>query len=264
MSNHRTGTMARRGEHARDTGSTTGVATAVLALLSAGTLASLGLVTADEIRGGTARSLRTPYSDLLPPVDVVVPQAPTGRATGPRGGTPPPPAAPGPFEPVALTGGAAGGDGPSVSAAGPGVVVAGPPAIPVPPPQGPVFTSVQPVPAPSVLATKHGRALGHAHSRGQAKKLARAAQGTAAAAATPTSLTFLGTTPATRGHVGRPDTAPGRSPKVGHSRGPHRAPPAAATDPAVAVAVPAAAATPGAEADHGNGKGRHAYGHDGD
>ena len=34
----------------RDTGSTTGVATAVLALLSAGTLATLGMVTAGELR----------------------------------------------------------------------------------------------------------------------------------------------------------------------------------------------------------------------
>ncbi len=35
---------------ARDTGSTTGIATAVLALLSAGTLATLGMVTAGELR----------------------------------------------------------------------------------------------------------------------------------------------------------------------------------------------------------------------
>ena len=52
MTIHRSGTMSRRGAHARDTGSTTGIATAVLALLSAGTLASLGLVTADGLRGG--------------------------------------------------------------------------------------------------------------------------------------------------------------------------------------------------------------------
>ena len=54
MAIHRSGTMSRRGEHARDAGSTTGIATAVLALLSAGTLASLGLVTADELRGGSS------------------------------------------------------------------------------------------------------------------------------------------------------------------------------------------------------------------
>ena len=66
MTIHRTGTMSRRGAHARDTGSTTGIATAVLALLSAGTLASLGLVTADELRGGGSGNLSAPYNDLLP------------------------------------------------------------------------------------------------------------------------------------------------------------------------------------------------------
>src|SRR6187455_150054 len=72
MTIHRSGTMSRRGAHARDTGSTTGIATAVLALLSAGTLASLGLVTADELRGGSSGNLSAPYDDLLPPVAVVV------------------------------------------------------------------------------------------------------------------------------------------------------------------------------------------------
>ncbi len=44
--------MTRRtgGTAGRDAGSTTGVATAVLALLSAGTLAALGVVTAGDLR----------------------------------------------------------------------------------------------------------------------------------------------------------------------------------------------------------------------
>ena len=46
------GDMTRRtgGTAGRDAGSTTGVATAVLALLSAGTLAALGVVTAGDLR----------------------------------------------------------------------------------------------------------------------------------------------------------------------------------------------------------------------
>ena len=166
MSIHRTGTMARRGVHARDTGSTTGIATAVLALLSAGTLASLGLVTADELRGsGTPGSLRAPYNDLLPPVDVVVTPTPRAPGTGPRGGGGGSQPAVGPFEQAAVTGGVY-GSGPTLAAAGPGEVevptTVATPTQPLPAP--PVLTSLDPTPAPSVLATKHGKALGHAHA----------------------------------------------------------------------------------------------------
>ena len=267
MTTHRTGTMARRGAHARDTGSTTGVATAVLALLSAGTLASLGLVTADELRGGAHGNLRTPYSQLLPPVDVVVTPTPRVPGSGPGGGGSSQPVV-GPFEPAALTGGLA-GSGPTLAASGPGVAEAGPlvvaPTSAVSP--GPVFSSLDPAPAPSVLAVKHGRAVGHAHARGQARKATKTTgpdAGTVPAAATPTSLTFLGVTPAPSGgrpalaepahpkhaRAGHTGTGPGRA--AHHSRG-------AVTDPPRPAAAPAAAAAPGDPDGPGHG---HAYGHD--
>jgi hypothetical protein len=67
----RTGTRRARG--AVDAGSSTGVATAVLALLSAGALATLGLVTATEISGGFADGLgRGRGTAPVPPGKVVV------------------------------------------------------------------------------------------------------------------------------------------------------------------------------------------------
>jgi hypothetical protein len=268
MSIHRTGTMARRGAHARDTGSTTGIATAVLALLSAGTLASLGLVTADELRGGTTGSLRAPYNDLLPPVDVVVTPTPRAPGTGPRGGGGASQPVVGPFEQDALSGGLD-GSGPTLAAAGPGEVEAPPTVAPTEPlPAAPVLSSLDPTPAPLVLAAKHGKALGHAHAKGQekkAKKLARGdegAEGTVAAAATPTSLSFLGVSPTSSGgkHA-RPEH--GRPPHAGSGHG--RAAPGAVTDPAVPAAVPAPVtpAVPPTDDPSGPGNGHgHAYGHD--
>src|SRR5215218_3426633 len=78
----RTGTRRARG--AADTGSTTGVATAVLALLSAGALATLGLVTASEISGGFAGGLGLgPGTAPAPPGKVVVAgKEPGGAVTG--------------------------------------------------------------------------------------------------------------------------------------------------------------------------------------
>ena len=275
MSIHRTGTMARRGVHARDTGSTTGIATAVLALLSAGTLASLGLVTADELRGGTTGSLRAPYNDLLPPGDVVVTPTPRSPGTGPRGGgggSQPPVL--GPFEQAAVTGGVD-GSGPTLAAAGPGEVEAPPTVAPTEPlPAGPTLSSLDPTPAPLVLATKHGKhgkhgkALGHAHVKGQANKANKkdgGDDGAVAAAATPTSLTLLGVTPAAnsgrhaRSEHGRPADA-----GSGHGRGGHQSK-VAVTDPALPAAVPAPVtpAVPPTDDPSGPGKGHgHAYGHD--
>jgi hypothetical protein len=258
--------MARRGAHARDTGSTTGIATAVLALLSAGTLASLGLVTADELRGGTTGSLRAPYNDLLPPVDVVVTPTPRAPGTGPRGGGGSSQPVPGPFEQAAVTGGVD-GSGPTLAAAGPGEAEPPPTVAPTQPlPAAPVLSSVDPTPALLVLAAKHGKARGHAHAKGQAMKLAREAdadaEGTVAAAATPTSLTFLGVSPAaSRGKHARPEH--GRPPLAGSGKG--RAAPVAVTDPALPAAVPAlvAPAVPPTDDPSGPGNGHgHAYGHD--
>ena len=268
MTIHRTGTMSRRGEHARDTGSTTGIATAVLALLSAGTLASLGLVTADELRGGTTGSLRAPYNDLLPPVDVVVTPTPRAPGPGPRGGgggSQPPVL--GPFEQAAVTGGVD-GSGPTLAAAGPGEVEAPLTVAPIEPlPAGPALSSLDPTPAPLVLAAKHGKALGHAHAKGHATKPTKAKktgedEGTVAAAATPTSLTFLGVSPvASGGKHARPEH--GRPPHAGSGQG--RAAPVAVADPALPAAVPApvvpAVPTTDDPSGPGNGHG-HAYGHD--
>ena len=85
----RTGTRRARG--AADAGSTTGVATAVLALLSASALATLGLVTASEISGGFAGGLGLgPGAPPAPPGKVVVAggeQPGGGRGSGPGPGT---------------------------------------------------------------------------------------------------------------------------------------------------------------------------------
>ena len=274
MSIHRTGTMARRGVHARDTGSTTGIATAVLALLSAGTLASLGLVTADGLRGGTTGSLRAPYNDLLPPVDVVVTPTPRAPGTGPRGGgggSQPPVL--GPFEQAAVTGGVD-GSGPTLAAAGPGEVETPPTVAPTEPlPAAPTLSSLDPTPAPLVLAAKHGKALGHGHVRGQdpiatkAKKAKKTGEdeGTVAAAATPTSLIFLGESPGASGEKdARPEHGrPGHT-GSGHGRAAHQSS-GAVTDPALPAAVPAPVvpAVPTTDDPSGPGKGHgHAYGHD--
>jgi hypothetical protein len=283
--------MARRGAHARDTGSTTGIATAVLALLSAGTLASLGLVTADELRGGSTGSLRSPYSELLPPLDVVVTPTPTPTprvpGSGPSGSGGSGQPVVGPFEPAAVTGGVD-GSGPTLAASGPGVAEPGAPIVAVAPPlpPGPVFSSLDPAPAPapSVLAVKHGKAVGHAHAHGQAHKATKPAgpgTGTVMAAATPTSLTFLGVTPAASGsrlahgehahrehgraaHTGTKHTDSGHSGSghsgSGHGRAAHHSP-GAITDPALPAAAAAAAVAPADPNGPGNGHG-HAYGHD--
>jgi hypothetical protein len=261
--------MSRRGAHARDTGSTTGIATAVLALLSAGTLASLGLVTADELRGGTTGSLRAPYNDLLPPVDVVVTPTPRAPGTGPRGGGGSQPVL-GPFEQAAVTGGVD-GSGPTLAAAGPGEVESPPTVAPTEPlPAGPALSSLDPTPTPtpSVLATKHGKALGHAHAHGQAlkaKKKGGGEEGTVAAAATPTSLTFLGESPAPSGDKdARPEHGrPGHT-GSGHGRAAHQ-PKVAVTDPALPATDPAPVvpAVPPTEDPSGPGNRHgHAYGHD--
>ena len=270
MSIHRSGTMARRGAHARDAGSTTGIATAVLALLSAGTLASLGLVTADELRGGSTGSLRAPYNDLLPPGDVVV--TPTARApgTGPRGGGGSQPVL-GPFEPAAVTGGFD-GSGHTLAAAAPGEVEPPPTVAPTQPlpAAGPELSSLDPTPAPIVLATKHGKALGHGHghANGQAKKPARGDKGanvTVAAAATPTSLTFLGESPAASGDKhARPEHGRPGHPGSGHGRAAHKSR-GAVTGPALPAADPALVtpAVPPTDDPSGPGNGHgHAYGHD--
>ena len=83
----RTGTRRARG--AADAGSTTGVATAVLALLSAGALATLGLVTAGEISGGGfAGGLGLgPGAAPAPPGKVVVAgEQPARAGSGSRSG----------------------------------------------------------------------------------------------------------------------------------------------------------------------------------
>ncbi len=115
----RTGT--RRGRGAVDAGSTTGAATAVLALLSAGALATLGLVTASEISGGFAGGLGLGQGAApVPPGKVVV----AGKEPdGPRG-----------------SGGSGGGGrdaGPQAPAAGPTLV----------PPLPPDITNDLPTPA---------------------------------------------------------------------------------------------------------------------
>lgn len=266
MTIHRTGTMSRRGAHARDTGSTTGIATAVLALLSAGTLASLGLVTADELRGGTSSNLSAPHNDLLPPVAVVVtpqptPHAPGSGRQGGGGGSQP---VVGPFELAAVTGGVDGG-GPTLATSGPGAAEVTPPTVATPVPPAPVFTALDPTPAPSVLAVKHGKHAGHAHAPGQAHKAAkqpredRGDEGTVAADATPTSVVFLGLTPAVSGgkHA-RPEHGHPAHGRPAHPR------PAGAVDPALPATAPAPVSPAVALDDPsgpGNGHG-HAYGHD--
>jgi hypothetical protein len=265
MTIHRTGMMATRGAHARNTGSTTGVATAVLALLSAGTLASFGLVTADELRGGTSGSLRAPYNDLLPPVDVVVTPRPRGHDSDPSGGGGGSRPVLGPFEQAAVTGGVD-GSGPTLAAAVPGEIEALPTVAPTQPlPAAPVLSSLDPTSVPSVLATKHGRALGHAHARGQANKPAGEAEGTVAAAATPTSLMFLGSSPAaSSGRHARAEHGGSTHPGSAHGRAAHQAP-GEVTDPALPATAPAPvvpAVAPTADpSGPGNGHG-HAYGHD--
>lgn len=81
----RTGTRRRRA--AADAGNSTGVATAVLALLSASALATLGLVSAGEITGGLeGLGLGPDGAAVNPPGKVVVAgQKPTGPGGGPSG-----------------------------------------------------------------------------------------------------------------------------------------------------------------------------------
>jgi hypothetical protein len=69
-----------RARGAAEAGNTTGVATAVLALLSAGTLAALGLVSASGIVGGPAVGSLSPGADALSPPAAVVVTAPPAAA----------------------------------------------------------------------------------------------------------------------------------------------------------------------------------------
>jgi len=84
----RTGTRRRRG--AADAGSATGAATAVLALLSAGALATLGLVTASEISGGFPGGFGLGQGAApVPPGKVVVAgKEPGGSGSGAQGAGP--------------------------------------------------------------------------------------------------------------------------------------------------------------------------------
>jgi hypothetical protein len=129
-----------------------------------------------------------------------------------------------------------------------------------------VFRALDPTPAPSVLAVKHGKASGHAHAPGQANKAAkqnredRGDQGTVAAAATPTSITFLGLTPAARGDKNaRPEHGRPAHAGSGHGKGAKQSP-VAVTDPVLPAPVTPAVA-PDDPSGPGNGHGN-AYGHD--
>jgi hypothetical protein len=127
-----------------------------------------------------------------------------------------------------------------------------------------VFSSLDPTPAPSVLATKHGKALGHAHARGQVAKADKAKKRAGEAAATPTSLTFLGVSPTAnsrhaRGEHGRPTHA-----GSGHGRGAHQSA-VPVSDPALPVPAPVIPATSPTADPSGPGNGHayaYAYGHD--
>lgn len=194
MATQRTGTMIRRAASpaVRDTGSSTGVATAVLAVLSAGTLATLGMVTASEIRDvGPGRPDSRPAQALRQPGPVRVTEAPAPAETGDTGsgggnnrsgggrasGTP----AVLPLGPVLVPVLGTTGSSPTLSTSGPGTEDPGPVPVPVPPPTepvsfptpapaptGPVFAGTpEPVPAPeaSVLDVRHGRTLGDQKSK---------------------------------------------------------------------------------------------------
>src|SRR3954469_20048837 len=123
--------MTRRGgaRAGRDTGSTTGVATAVLALLSAGTLATLGVVTAGELRGVGPGFPVPGISAVDPPASVRATSVGPGstptttRATGsgrssargPQARNPTPPRTDGfPLDAAVLPGGAGGAGGVSL------------------------------------------------------------------------------------------------------------------------------------------------------
>ena len=168
---------------ARDAGSTTGVATALLALLSAGMLAALGMVTAGQVRDLGARppgiSGHQPRPGVLGTVTLPG-ETSTGRhgqarhERSPRGGVVALPAPPGipaapavpsvaPL-PAASPGGAPAGTDPGNAAPAPAVTPTSPAAPSAP--AGPVLAGVDdvaptpPAPATSVLADKPGRRLG--------------------------------------------------------------------------------------------------------
>ena len=112
------------------------------------------------------------------------------------------------------------------------------------------------------------RRAGHAHAPGQAHKAAkqpredRGDQGTVAAAATPTSLAFLGLTPAVSGgkHA-RPEHGRPAHAGSGHQPGRPSSRPVAVTGPGRCPAPVTPAVAPADPSGPGNGHG-HAYGHD--
>lgn len=182
-SRHGRGPVIRRvgAAAARDAGSTTGVATALLALLSAGMLAALGMVTAGQVRdlgagppgaGGPQPRPGVLGSVTLPGETSTGHHGQTRHERSPRGGVvalPTPlgiPAAPAvPTSapvPAASPGGAPAGTDPG-NAPAPAVTPTSPatPSVPA----GPVLAGVDdvaptPTPATSVLADKSGKRLG--------------------------------------------------------------------------------------------------------
>lgn len=170
----------------RDAGSSTGVATAALALLSAGTLAALGMVTAGEIRdlGVGPRPPAARVDQLGADFVAIQPQPPTGgdrggpraggRRAGRGGGSDLDRAGPadattgGPSRrrPGLAGSGSAPAPSPASSPSPVPVTPTPPPVVPTPVvpdtsgPQQPVFTGVTPSPPTRVLGEKRGRRVG--------------------------------------------------------------------------------------------------------
>ena len=234
-----------------DSGSTTGVATATLALVSAGALATLGLVTAGEIAGDRPDRLRSPRS-VQPPDGVVVAAEDAEQPGGTSGGGEdnPPPTGTGPtfvpflpFLPPSL-----GGRTPSgTTSPDNGLAVPEPIAEPIDAP-APDLASVPPAPAPApvvVLADKRGKSAfspGHTKPGGTTGRAeGRAVGGTSrdvAAAPRPTLAAAGQPTPSRR------ETAPGR---LRHAEGGRPADPSRGRSVPTAPAVPAPAAQPPAQ-----------------
>jgi hypothetical protein len=244
----------------REAGSTTGVATAVLALLSAGTLATLGVVTAGDLRDLGRGPVPDSQVDAVgPPTPIAVtspvptaPPSPGGGSGGAGGG-------PGTggvqAGPELVTGGSTGTDRPGLSGAGSGSPAPTPPgATPTPgtptptpgPATGPVFTAVTPAPTPSasVLAEKAGRHLGRADKPVKPAKVKPAK-------VEPATVTASGT--AARTH---PSSTP-RGRAVGHGHGGGKL----AVAPVGPLAAPISAAAE-ERSRHGRVAGRgHGHGH---
>jgi hypothetical protein len=273
----------------RDTGSTTGVATAVLAVLSAGTLATLGMVTAGEIRDvGPSRPDSRPADTLRQPGAVRVTEAPTpsetggtsvgggGGGNGSGGGGAP--GTPGvlPLGPVLVPDLGTTGGSRTLSTSGPGtptdpaqVPVPLPTApvtfpTPAPAPTAPVFAGTpEPVPAPeaSVLDVKHGRALGQGKDKAakvkDAKKAKKAKKGEdAAGAASPV------TAGATAGAATSPPANPGRGQGRGNAKDDKNKgrPPVVQPSAAPLTAGPVPVAAPESDDKHGRGHDEHGNG----